>query len=164
MPRTCTICRHKRHEQINAALIAGEPFRDIARQYRTTKDALTRHKEEHLIETLTKAREARDLTNAENLLTQLNDLAEDARRIKLKCEQSNDYRTALMGIRELVRIVELLAEMQGKLSRAAQVSILLAPEWLTLRLAILRALDSYPDAKAAVIQEIATNEQPKSLT
>ena len=44
MPRTCTICRHARRHEIEADLQAGLPYRDVARQYSISKDAVSRHR------------------------------------------------------------------------------------------------------------------------
>jgi hypothetical protein len=44
MARPCSICNHPKREEIDAALVAGTPLRDIARQFKTGKDALARHK------------------------------------------------------------------------------------------------------------------------
>jgi hypothetical protein len=43
MSNTCTICRHKEGEGTESALAQGQPLRDIARQFETSKDAVNRH-------------------------------------------------------------------------------------------------------------------------
>jgi len=48
MPRTCTICRNERRNEIDAALLAGEPLRNIAKHSGTSIGALFRHKRGHL--------------------------------------------------------------------------------------------------------------------
>ena len=59
-------------------------------------------------------------------------------------EDTGDLRTALAGIRELVRIVELTAKMIGELDERPQVNVLVAPGWLQVRAALLDALRQYP--------------------
>jgi len=50
MSRTCTVCAHRERHAIDQALVAVEsPYRDIARQYGLSKDALLRHKADHLL-------------------------------------------------------------------------------------------------------------------
>ena len=50
MSRTCTVCAHPERQAIEQALVAVEsPYRDIARRYGLSKDALLRHKADHLL-------------------------------------------------------------------------------------------------------------------
>lgn len=63
MPRTCSICQHVQREAIDAALVAGEPFRAIARQYATSKDALRRHAQDHLPAALLQAKGAAEVAH-----------------------------------------------------------------------------------------------------
>lgn len=46
MPRVCTICAHKQRTEMEAALLDGASFRDIAGQFQVSKDALARHRRE----------------------------------------------------------------------------------------------------------------------
>jgi hypothetical protein len=48
MSRTCTVCRHPDRNDIDAALRAGTPYRDIARRFQLSKDAISRHRGNHL--------------------------------------------------------------------------------------------------------------------
>ena len=48
MPRTCSICRHAQRHEIEANLQAGSPYRDVARHYGISKDALCRHRTSHV--------------------------------------------------------------------------------------------------------------------
>ena len=50
--------------------------------------------------------------------------------------------------------IELLAKLLGELDERAQVNILIAPEWLTLRTAILKALEPYPEARLALAEAV----------
>jgi hypothetical protein len=115
MPRTCTVCNHSERDKLDRALLAGEPFRNIAKRYGTSHTALFRHKQADLPATLVRAREAAEVGRADTLLGQLNQLAADARRIQQKAEAGRDYRTALAGVRELTRLVELVARMSDEI-------------------------------------------------
>ena len=48
MGRTCTICRSEHRAQIDAALIQGAGYREIAENYGLSLSATARHKTEHL--------------------------------------------------------------------------------------------------------------------
>jgi hypothetical protein len=84
---------------------------------RLGKSALHRHKL-HLPAALTKAREAEQVARADGLLEQLIELTDEARRLKQKAEAKKDYRTALAAVRELCRIVELVARINGELKES----------------------------------------------
>ena len=62
---------------------------------------------------------------------------------------------ALKTAGQLQGQIELLAELLGELDERTQVNVLVAsPEWLALRLAILRALEPYPQARLAVVEAL----------
>jgi hypothetical protein len=48
MGRNCTVCRSSERKDIDAALRASIPYRDIARQHHLSKDAIARHRGNHL--------------------------------------------------------------------------------------------------------------------
>ena len=123
MPKTCTICCHERRDEIDRALMAGEPLRDITGRVQIAKSALHRHKQ-HLSATLVKARESQDVAHADQLLEQLRELTIEARRIKQKAEAKKDYRTALAAVRELSRIVEIVAKIRGEIDTRAEVNVM----------------------------------------
>jgi hypothetical protein len=139
-------------------LVNGKPFRNIAEQFGTSVSALTRHKAEHIPAAMAQAKSAAEVAQADGLVHQLVRLQADARRIEEKAEETGDLRVALMGIRELVRIVELTAKLIGELDDRPQVNVLLAPEWTAVRVALLAALQPFPEARFAVAQRLASLE------
>jgi hypothetical protein len=139
-------------------LVNGKPFRNIAERFGTSASALTRHKAEHIPAAMAQARSAAEVAQADGLVDQLVRLRADARRIEEKAEETGDLRTALMGIRELVRILELTAKLVGELDERPQVNVLVAPEWLAVRSVLLEALRPYPDARQAVAARLAALE------
>jgi hypothetical protein len=48
MPRNCTVCRHTKRYEIEHDLQAGLSYRDVARQYSISKDAVSRHRASHV--------------------------------------------------------------------------------------------------------------------
>jgi hypothetical protein len=57
-------------------------------------------------------------------MAQLEKLASDARRIQEKAERAKDYRSALAGVRELTRLVELTVKLSSdSLSRERALAI-----------------------------------------
>ena len=154
MPRTCTVCTHDLRHEINVALVHREPYRAIARQYRVSKDALQRHAHEHLPKLLVEATQALEVAEADDLLGEVRDLQARTLAILEATEETHEHRTALAAIREARSNLELLARLLGELDERPQVNILITPEWLELRTAIVVALERYPDARGDVLRAL----------
>lgn len=152
MARTCTVCTHPERDALDAAIVAGEPYRGVARRAAVSPDAVERHAARHLPAVLTKAEDAREAARAGSLLDTIRDLAADAHRIKAKAEEAEDLRTALDAIGKLTKIVELLAKLRGELESGTVVNVSVSAEWVTLRATILRALDPFPQARLALAE------------
>jgi len=71
LPQTCTVCRHARRTDIEKAIIRGDTLRDIARQFHLSKDAVGRHKADHLPRTLGKVLEVGEAARAYDFLTEV---------------------------------------------------------------------------------------------
>ncbi len=112
MPRKCSLCIHDRRQEIEQALLCGDSYRTIAQRFTVSRDAVVRHRK-HLPAALAHARELKEVAHGDSLLAQLRELTLEAQRLKVKAERAGDYRTALAAVRELCRIVELLAKMLG---------------------------------------------------
>jgi hypothetical protein len=113
-----------------------------------------RHKAEHLPASLAKAEAAKETALADDLLGQVKALRNRAISILTKAEAAGDLRTALLGIREARSCVELLLEVEGELNRVPQVNILIAPQWIAVRTALMAALSDFPEARASVAQAL----------
>ncbi|MEE8408305.1 MAG: DUF3631 domain-containing protein [Myxococcota bacterium] len=151
MPRVCTICSHAEREAIDKALVTGEALRAIARQWRVSKDALRRHRNSDIPAALAKATEAQEVGRADDLLAQVRSLQTKALSILDQAEAAGEHRTALVAIREARATVELIAKLVGELDDRQTINILVAPQWLSLRTAIVTALEPHPAARAAVV-------------
>ncbi|MGA7741810.1 MAG: hypothetical protein WCE40_08225 [Polyangia bacterium] len=125
MPRTCTICKHPNRHEIDQALVSGRSFRDVAGQYETSPSAVHRHRS-HVLPAVAEAKQAKDDAHADSLRGKLAELEATAHRIAAKAEAKHDLKTALTAIRELTRLVELSARMQGELP-AQPVAVTVAP-------------------------------------
>jgi predicted transcriptional regulator len=159
MPRVCTVCRHDERREIDRQLVSRAfSYRDIARQFGVSKDAVSRHVKEHLPELLTRAHEAEQLAEADKLLTDIRKIQVQTLLMLQGAEKSGDLRTALAAVREARNNVTLLAELRGQLDRRPQINLVLSPEWLELRTLIVGALEPHPDAREAVVQAIASRK------
>jgi hypothetical protein len=89
---SCTICRHPERHNIEADLTIGVPFRDIARRHNVSKDALSRHRANHM-----SRHSATGLTAAREIMTLLD-----------KAETAATWNSTLLTIREVRGHVEAL--------------------------------------------------------
>jgi hypothetical protein len=133
MPRACTICQHPAREAINQDLVSGVSFRIVAERYNASPAAVFRHNQSHLSKPLFRAHSVQDLREADDLLAKVAALEADAKRLQGLAEDAGDLKTALQGVRELVRIVELQAKLVGDIESSPTVNILVTAEWTALR-------------------------------
>jgi hypothetical protein len=150
MPRACTICTHEDRHTIERALVAGEALRSISDRFSVSKSALIRHKDAHLPSALARAREAKELARADELLIQVRDLQGRTLSILSASEEAGELRTALAAIREARGNLELLAKLLGELNDSPTVNVLVSPLWVEIRTVLLETLGPYPEARSAV--------------
>jgi uncharacterized small protein (DUF1192 family) len=118
MPRTCTTCTHPQRDDIDRRLLDGAPLRNIAKQYSVSSASLFRHNK-HISKTLSNARQEAEILRADGLMEHLNYLTAEAERLKQKAEKKKDYRTALAGVREQSRLLEIGARLAVEVQERA---------------------------------------------
>jgi len=159
MARACTVCAHPERAAIDRALVGGEPNRRVAARHAVSEQAIRRHRSDHLPAALADAAATEKADAGTDLLREVKALRGKAYSLLLKAEAAGDYRTALAGVREARACLELLGEVEGELDRRQTVNILVAPEWLAARAALMLALRPYPDAAVAVAASLAAIEE-----
>lgn len=160
MPRKCTVCKHSRRSDIDRALLSGEPYRSIAKQYGTSVTSLHRHKADHIPAALTQAQEAVEVTRAGDLLARVEGLLNTTEEIlanNLDRESPQSQQVALGAIREARGCIELLAKVRGQLQEGTKINVTLNPQWVQIRTSILRALAPHPEALAALREALSDN-------
>jgi hypothetical protein len=123
MPRKCSLCIHDQREQIEQALLCGDSYRVVAQRFAISRDAVARHRR-HLPTALAHAKELKEVCHGDSLLAQLRELTSEAQRLKATAEKAGDIRAALAAVRELCRIVELIAKLSGELDSRSETKIL----------------------------------------
>ena len=157
MGRQCTVCAHKDLEEINKLLLCSDSYRDLARQFGLSKDALARHKESHIPTELLKSNDIQEIVKADVLLVQLGEIREKTLSLLDKAERAADtrvYGAPVAYLREVREQIKLLAELEGRLASQPQITIINNPQWIVLRTQIIGALEPYPEAREAVIHAI----------
>jgi transposase len=123
MPRRCSVCIHEQRPEIERSVLAGDSYRTVAQRFRVSRDAVVRHRK-HLTVEVANPLCSEQITQSETLLAQLEELKSEAQRLKQKAERAGDYRAALAAVRELCRIVELVAKLCGRMDTRAETRIL----------------------------------------
>ena len=154
MPRVCTVCSHPDRPAIDQSMLNHRPFRAIADTFRVSRQALVRHYDDHLPAALAKAKEAEDVRQAIDHITQFKVVNSVTLAILKEARDRSDHDTALRAIDRVLKQVELQAKLIGELDDRPQVNILISPEWAELRSVILRALAPYPEARLALAEAL----------
>ncbi len=154
MPRRCAVCTHPDKEAIDEALVGDAALSALAAIYRVSDDSLSRHKAKHLPAKLVMAQAAEEVAQADDLLSQVQDLQSRTLAILEAAEGTEQHRTALSAIREARSNLELLAKLLGELDERPVVNLNVSPEWLELRAVIVGALEPHPEARGAVVRAI----------
>lgn len=123
MPRHCKICTHPARDEIDALLLEGESTRTLAKRFERSHSAMYRHATLHLANRIRVALEARETSQSAKLIAQVRELQRKAQQLLHLAESDGDFRTALAGVRELARLIELVAKLTGEL-KPPQVNVL----------------------------------------
>jgi len=166
--RTCTVCTHKDVEEINKRLVAGEPYRSIARLFEASESAVYRHKESHIPESLLKSDNIDDTLNANSLTHQIESIREKIKALLGKAEKADNLRDVHNFVGDTLKQIELEAKLLHQIQEhqvnlnlgVQQFNINTDPEWAVLRTAIIQALEPFAEARAAILAAIHT---PSSL-
>jgi hypothetical protein len=152
VPQVCTVCRHRKRGEIERGLVDGLSVRAVASQYGLTSSAVQRHRVEHLPRKLASAKAESEREDGRSLVDRIEELHRETRNIldSAVSGRSKDNTVALKAIARLEKQLELEGRLLGELREAPAVALIVSPEWIALRTAILGALDAYPDARQAV--------------
>jgi hypothetical protein len=115
MPRTCLACASPERKEIDKAIVAGEPFRSIAKRVSISAAGLLRHKP-HVSQSIVKAEEKREERLGDNLIEGMIRIQRKLWEILAKMEANGDHRGEVVALRE----VRETMESQNKLLEKAQ--------------------------------------------
>ena len=153
--KTCSICHHPKKDEIEKALlISKRSYRDISGRFNVSKLALQRHQEKHVPSHLIKAEQAAEICRADGLLNKLVILKNDAERITEKAEINDDLKTALSGIREQSRIIEILSKMQGQIQQPQIKLTMNQIGLLKIHYRLSRKLESFIEPSSCIKTEV----------
>jgi polyhydroxyalkanoate synthesis regulator phasin len=160
MGRACTVCGHKDLDEINRQLLCSDSYRDIARQFNLSKDALARHKESHISELLSKSKDIEETLKADSLTQQIGDIREKIKSLLQQAIDADNLRDAHNFVGDTLRQIELEAKLLGQIQEQSinvnlqHVSVYQSPEWGAMGLILARILAPYPDVREEVAREL----------
>lgn len=151
MSRRCTVCAHASRAEIDTALVAGDAsYRDVSGRFGLSVSALHRHAGEHLPARMVKASEAAEVVQADSLLDRLRQLNRETAEVLKAAKEAGQHELTLKAIQRAERQLELEARLLGELREGQTVNVLLSPEWLSVRTALMIVLRQHPEAAVAV--------------
>jgi transposase len=113
MPRTCLACFSPERQAIDRALVAGEPFRNIAERVSISPAALFRHKS-HVSNAIGKAQAQHEERLGETLLDEMRRVQRKAWELLARTEAQGDHRGGIVALREVRECLESLGKMLEK--------------------------------------------------
>ena len=129
--RTCTICKHKKRQFIEAALAVGESFRHVAERFHVSTSALVRHKQQHMQPIVEQVQQERQANTKQVLSSALDRVKRDTGLVDEALEiiwspAGKDVEQLIPVLRESRHQNRLFAMLTGELRRN---SITDTPEW-----------------------------------
>lgn len=162
----CTICADPRRYQIELALVSGVSCRAVGRKYSVSRDAAWRHLRNHvpperraeLVAGPLKPAELAERAADEGMtLLEYVSMVRNALMARFLAASEADDRqgTALIAGR-LLDCLRLTAQLSGELSKAGStitnnIAILNHPVMADLQAMLIRTLQPFPEARAAVL-------------
>jgi hypothetical protein len=160
----CSCCTSPHRREIDLALVAGVGIDVIAKRFDVSRDSVWRHGKRHLsavqraaLATALKP-SAIDLeqlqrTEGESLLGQLLAQRATLQTYGAAAFEAKQYQAAISAERAVTDNLDLLSKVLGLIITKHEVrstSLLISPDYLALRHALVEALKPYPDAMASV--------------
>jgi hypothetical protein len=107
---------------------------------------------------IVKAAEVEDVAHALDVVQQLRAINAASLTVLKEARAAGDGALALKAIDRIQKQIELQAKLLGELQDGATVNILVSPEWLAVRSALMTTLTRYPDARLAVVEALTALE------
>lgn len=127
MPRTCTVCAHRRRARIDAALANGTSLRAIAGRFGASKTALQRHRA-HVGATLQRAAERRGQKVADSTMDRLERIQAKLWALLQGMEAAGDLRGAVGALREARELVAAIDAVVARAKPAEAERLRMTPE------------------------------------
>lgn len=157
MPRPCSLCVHSDRPQIDESIVAGARYRDVARQFGVSKDAVSRHMA-HIAPALVEARQAGEVAQADDLLGDIRDLKADLKQARKEALEAGKYNSLALLANSEMRAYELLAKIYETLNGRSNSDVLANPLWREMRERVVDAFRDDPGGLAKLLGALAESE------
>jgi hypothetical protein len=158
--RSCTICAHRERPAIDLGLARGVSVTALARRYDLSTDSIYRHRKGHLPAQLRAKLIAGpdtdiDLdrlreTESQSLLANLVALRHRLFASLDVAEEAGDSNMVCRVTGQLHQNLELTGKLLGDLGVGSVTNVLVMPQYVELRVALVDALRPFPEAARAV--------------
>lgn len=149
--RLCSVCAHKQTEAISMEILQHVKLRDIAQKYGLSLSAVHRHKS-HIPAQLAESRHADKVAKVDSVMERIAELDSRSDEIYRQATAGKDPGLALKALRELREVTSLYAKLTGELqTRTVNNTLIITPEWVSMRSVMLKALEPYPEARGALV-------------
>lgn len=123
VPRKCTICIHKKRNEIETSFLEDNSYRTISHHFRVSINALKRHvKNDHIAKSLIKAHEINKIVNADDLVFKILHLQKETLIVLAEAKEEKNHNTILAAVGKASGLIELQAKLIGQL-KETQVNI-----------------------------------------
>lgn len=126
----CTVCTHERRGEMEQAILAGSPIRQVASQYGVTAASLHRHITRHMAQAYVAAQEhlrqqraAQAVEEGLDLMAQVAELNALTRAILEEARSAKRYAAAVQAIQAAIRLLEVQARLTGALDESPKVQV-----------------------------------------
>jgi len=131
-------------------LLAKRPLREVADKFELSVSSLHRHSK-HLPDNLVMATRAKEVASADSVLSKIMEIDRRADEIFERAKEGNPG-LALKALKELREVTSLYAKLTGELqSGTVHNTLVITPEWVSMRSLMLAALEPYPEARKALV-------------
>ena len=154
MPK-CSVCYHEQTEAVSMDILSGHlTLREIAAKYGLSTTSIHRHKQ-HIPAQLALSSEAEKVAKADSIMARIMEIDKRAEEIYERAKESSPA-LALKALKELRETVNLYAKITGEIAAKTVTNntLIISPEWVSMRAAMLKALEPYPDARRALVASL----------
>lgn len=150
----CTVCTHKDRKKIDEMILQGVSLRNISKQFNLNYQSINRHKKNHVPDTLVKSKKAEVVCNADELLTQQNQLLKLSWDIANRFISQGDDQGALKAISQIRENLKVLLEVEGKINQRNQFNVILSPQFLQIQTILMDELKKYPHIRTRISERL----------
>lgn len=156
MGRKCTVCTHKKRNEIETDILNNVPFRDISSKYNVGRMPVQRHKKNgHIAESLIKAHEINKIVNADDLVIKILHLQKETLIVLAEAKEEKNHNTILAAVGKASGLIELQAKLLGQLQETKVINIYVQPAFIKMQSIILSELDKFPDVKYRIAERLS---------